>query len=179
MRKTKVIVVLTLTVVMLTAMAGQVVGWGGSIEAADSSGVTTYVFVEGEDVYATFVGNGGMVDIYLTEDAGWTEGDDIVGTKNIVKTFSNVVCSSDTANPSLLLVGTVASGDIPFPGTYDLAMDGNRDGTYHATDDAVCNVPIGCKAFTTEVPEFATIAIPVAAILGLVLFFNHRKRKKE
>ncbi|MCK4542895.1 MAG: PEF-CTERM sorting domain-containing protein [Spirochaetales bacterium] len=31
----------------------------------------------------------------------------------------------------------------------------------------------------TNVPEFATIAIPVAAILGLVLFFNHRKRKKE
>ena len=32
---------------------------------------------------------------------------------------------------------------------------------------------------TTAIPEFATIAIPVAAILGLVLFFNHRKRRKE
>jgi hypothetical protein len=30
-----------------------------------------------------------------------------------------------------------------------------------------------------NIPEFATIAIPVAAILGLVLFFNHRKHKKE
>jgi len=29
------------------------------------------------------------------------------------------------------------------------------------------------------IPEFATIAIPVAAILGLLFFFNHRKRKKE
>jgi len=28
-----------------------------------------------------------------------------------------------------------------------------------------------------EMPEFATIAIPVAAILGLLFFFNHRKRK--
>jgi hypothetical protein len=178
MTKTKVMVVLTLTVVMLTAMAGQVVGWGGSIEAADSSGVTTYVFVEGEDVYATFVGNGGVVNIYLTDDAEWTEGDDIVG-KNIVKTFSDVVCSSNTANPSLLLVGTVASGDIPFPGTYDLAMDGNQDGKYHATDDAVCNVPIGCHAFETKVPEFSTIALPVVSILGLLLFFNRRKHKKE
>ena len=29
------------------------------------------------------------------------------------------------------------------------------------------------------IPEFTTIAIPVAGILGLVLFFNHRKHKKE
>ena len=31
----------------------------------------------------------------------------------------------------------------------------------------------------TTVPEFSTIAIPVAAILGLLFFFNHRKRKKS
>ena len=30
----------------------------------------------------------------------------------------------------------------------------------------------------TTVPEFATIAIPVAAILGLLFFFNHRKHRK-
>ncbi len=30
----------------------------------------------------------------------------------------------------------------------------------------------------THVPEFSTIAIPVAAILGLLFFFNHRKRRK-
>lgn len=28
------------------------------------------------------------------------------------------------------------------------------------------------------IPEFTTIAIPVAAILGILLFFNHRRRKK-
>jgi len=30
-----------------------------------------------------------------------------------------------------------------------------------------------------NVPEFTTIAIPVAAILGLLFFYNHRKRKEE
>ena len=30
----------------------------------------------------------------------------------------------------------------------------------------------------TTVPEFTTIAIPVAAILGLLFLFNHRKRRK-
>ena len=32
---------------------------------------------------------------------------------------------------------------------------------------------------TYNVPEFATIAIPVASILGLLFFFNHRKRRKN
>ena len=32
---------------------------------------------------------------------------------------------------------------------------------------------------TYYVPEFTTIAIPVATILGLLFFFNHRKRRKD
>ena len=32
---------------------------------------------------------------------------------------------------------------------------------------------------TVETPEFATIAIPVASILGLLFLFNHRKSRKE
>lgn len=31
---------------------------------------------------------------------------------------------------------------------------------------------------THQVPEFTTIAIPVAAIIGLLFFFNHRKHRK-
>ena len=30
-----------------------------------------------------------------------------------------------------------------------------------------------------QIPEFSTIAIPIASILGLLFFFNHRKRRKE
>lgn len=30
-----------------------------------------------------------------------------------------------------------------------------------------------------SIPEFATIAVPVAAVIGLLFFFNHRKHKKE
>jgi hypothetical protein len=32
---------------------------------------------------------------------------------------------------------------------------------------------------TPGIPEFTTIAIPVASILGLLFFFNHRKRRIE
>jgi len=32
---------------------------------------------------------------------------------------------------------------------------------------------------TSDIPEFSTIAIPVAMILGLLFFFNHRKKRGE
>ena len=35
--------------------------------------------------------------------------------------------------------------------------------------------PLAC----TPIPEFSTIAIPIASILGLLFFFNHRKRREE
>jgi hypothetical protein len=31
----------------------------------------------------------------------------------------------------------------------------------------------------TEIPEFSTIAIPVAGVLGLMFFFNYRKRRRD
>ncbi|NQE44471.1 hypothetical protein C5S31_00430 [ANME-1 cluster archaeon GoMg2] len=37
----------------------------------------------------------------------------------------------------------------------------------------------GSHDVTYNVPEFSTIAIPVAAIFGLLFFFNRRKRRKE
>lgn len=30
-----------------------------------------------------------------------------------------------------------------------------------------------------EIPEYPTISIPVVGILGLLFFFNYRKRRKE
>ena len=35
--------------------------------------------------------------------------------------------------------------------------------------------PVACN----PIPEFSTIAIPIASILGLLFFFNHRRHRKE
>lgn len=47
--------------------------------------------------------------------------------------------------------------------------------------DITTNKP--CDEYTCEgeecIPEFSTIAIPVASILGLLFYFNYRKRKRE
>jgi hypothetical protein len=45
------------------------------------------------------------------------------------------------------------------------------------TQADVLNGPLA--AVCTEIPEFSTIALPVASILGLLFLFNQRKRRKE
>ena len=38
--------------------------------------------------------------------------------------------------------------------------------------------PVACRC-SDPIPEFSTIAIPIASILGLLFFFNHRKRREK
>lgn len=63
--------------------------------------------------------------------------------------------------------------------TYEYELgSGSGDYTIDAKDNDLEAEQIG---FTNapHMPEFASIAIPVAAIIGLFLFFNYRKRKEE
>ncbi|KAF5437942.1 hypothetical protein C5S35_01475 [Candidatus Methanophagaceae archaeon] len=55
-------------------------------------------------------------------------------------------------------VGLKASGDV-------------YNGSYISGPKPLCGDP--------SIPEFSTIAIPVAMILGLLFFFNHRKKRGE
>ena len=50
---------------------------------------------------------------------------------------------------------------------------------YAENDDTDVKTAYSHDGGITHVPEFSTIAIPVAAILGLLFFFNHRKRRKN
>ena len=79
------------------------------------------------------------------------------------------------------------------PGTYDLILDLNVSGTenYYVWTD-IDNPGYGSENITDPIwtiyvtgddpepiPEFSTIAIPVAAILGLLFLYNYRKRRRE
>ena len=55
----------------------------------------------------------------------------------------------------------------------NLTKEVGKSGNVHSFLVASGEEPI------TTVPEFTTIAIPVVAILGLLFFFNHRKRRKN
>ncbi|MCK4733858.1 MAG: PEF-CTERM sorting domain-containing protein [Methanophagales archaeon] len=185
MKKAKVITALALTVVMLAAMTGLTLAWGGQIGATDSGGTTKTLFIEGDEVYATgaVINPVTYVNVYVTEDEEWTDGDDIT-TKSVLITLTDVTPAQIA---STIYLGDVSNdgepSDIPFPGAYDIMVDVDQDGVYDPVEDGVedfvNDAPFGCKAFTTEVPEFATIALPVVSVLGLLLFFNRRKHKKE
>jgi len=67
-----------------------------------------------------------------------------------------------TASVEIILSGQYGTTNVDYAiKAGDLVRDGTVFGPSH-------EVPI---------PEFTTIAIPVAAILGLLFFFNHRKRR--
>ena len=60
-------------------------------------------------------------------------------------------------------------------------FESNGGVEYLIKADGICTTgedlygPSAC----TPIPEFSTIAIPIASILGLLFFFNHRKRREE
>jgi hypothetical protein len=57
------------------------------------------------------------------------------------------------------------------------------NGTWVGPNACTLGTTTGCEGLYCQagacIPEFSTIAIPVASILGLLFFFNYRKRKRE
>lgn len=55
----------------------------------------------------------------------------------------------------------------------DGRSDENHDGKYDGKDDKDCHTepPIN------GIPEFPTVALPIAAVIGLVFFFQNKKKK--
>jgi len=89
-------------------------------------------------------------------------------------------------------VGPLAGA--PYPWTQDAASDETLLVTFRATASAVQDETYQIQvtdlasgnSFTasavvaaTAIPEFPTVALPVAAAIGLVFFFQHKKRKEE
>jgi hypothetical protein len=144
---------------------------GPTVESANIGGTPQNIFQIGDRVYAIGSGYAGSTtyNLHVVDDTIWSNG----------MAIPTCVAGTET------LVTTDVSGDIPVgtmiwnscvQGKYDIVVDVNGNGDYDAGIDALdSNVDVGFEA----VPEFSTIAIPVASILGLLFFFNHRKRKRE
>jgi len=177
MRKAKVITALALTTVMLVVMAGLAAAANVHItddpiiNPLDGTTVTNtttvtynidynshgsphtrYISVEtsNSNLYARIIGNG--------VDTGWTNNARVGGT---------YTATSPNDYTFTLSVKGTEGGQVT---VYDNA--GNSFSFSAGWDFAACTRRV-------EIPEFATIAIPVATILGLVLFYNHRKRREE
>jgi len=66
--------------------------------------------------------------------------------------------------------------------TYRMYIDGTQVAEQYIDDwtyDGWWWVTHWSYRWDYQIPEFATIAIPAVAVLGLFLFYSHRKRKEE
>ena len=140
------------------------------VAACDHSGSVKDMFDTSEDVYSkgyTGVAND-WVNIYVVENDAWDWGSAI----------------PPDVSDGVETVQTDGSGNIPLSkiwvaptsvGEYDVIVDVNQDGTLDSSDLIDDELKVGFET----IPEFTTIAIPVATVLGLLFFFNYRKRRKE
>jgi hypothetical protein len=102
------------------------------------------------------------VELNKDEDPGWDYGD-FDGVHGIKIDYE--VDKGETATVKIVLSGCYFTANVQ----YGIKADGPtfpiQYGTVYGPDHTV-------------IPEFSTIAIPVTAILGLLFFFNRRKRRK-
>jgi len=53
--------------------------------------------------------------------------------------------------------------------------DENHNGNYNENGDKDCHT----EPPVNGIPEFPTVALPIAAVIGLVFFFQHKKKKEQ
>ena len=179
MRKANVITALVLTVVMIAAMTGIAAAENMGISAPSPSEVTpggpaiSYTitmddFIDTSNahtIYATVV-SGTATDLQFQFEWGASSSGWLDSGSTHVWTWGPPSSDPDTLTLNVKAVATPTDS----VGTTYIFKVYDSDGAY---DDAHATTK------STSIPEFATIAIPVASILGLLFFFNHRKHKEE
>lgn len=144
-----------------------------TIESSDAIGgkKDTFNVNEAVYVYGSDYDCATTYDLYVVLDTTWTDGMTIPtrvsGTADIV----NSDISGDIPVGTLIWASSVV-------GKYDIVVDVNGNGYYDEGIDALDDMDVGDAGLET-IPEFSTIAIPVASILGLMFFFNYHKRRRE
>ena len=80
---------------------------------------------------------------------------------------------TDNSDPDFVTLEIKAVGDPPTGINYGIRVEDEWTSPAGGVDFGACTI------YGESIPEFTTIAIPVASILGLLFYFNHRKHRKE
>ena len=172
----KTVVVLLVLAASLSCIIGNASAFGYGVISADASGNDKDAFEVGETVYAVTLFGSAVettAHVYIVEDQEeWTLNDPLTDvTGDSVDSYETV-----TAVGNCLITTAIWIPEDSDVGNYDIVLDSNCDGILNGNDRIDSQFGVG---FSVDIPEFATIAMPVGAILGLLFFFNHRKHKKE
>jgi hypothetical protein len=136
------------------------------VVSSDDTGTERNTFDLPQDVYC-YAGNipAGAVDIYVVANQDvWNDGDELADVSGGYETETTETDGS-IANTKIWSA-TLTEGD------YDIVVDTNRNGKWNTGEPIDSEVDVGLSA----VLEFTTIAIPVAAVLGLVFLMSRRSR---
>jgi len=188
LKKAKVITALALTVVMLVVMTGLAAADDEYIVPSDSypkiniDHTPTTVTLSISDFRPGWTA-GQIHTISATTTAATNGG----ATTDLEYMFTHGTTNSswlnsgatwnwtDTSDPDTvtLQIRVKPAATPPVGAMYDIRL--NDQWT-----DANGNVDLGAiTIFGSAIPEFVTIALPALSILGLFLFYSHRKRKEE
>ena len=113
--------------------------------------------------------------------AGALQGAQVSATCNGVKVGPTTSWGTGYYELNLSTTGCVVGDTVDVVATYS-GHTGSASGAISGTGDpdgSILTVNVAVVCVDIPIPEFATIAIPAAGILGLLFFFNHRKHKKE
>jgi len=185
-----------IALLVIALSVGMVAAADPKIDASDADGFDREEFNIGETVYAEGdverTGDPGAARIYVVLDdthRTWSYGEDIAANADRVLFYLSDVDPADVDKDQNgpLAVGLVVDKalddlvgmEIAAHYEYDIIWDGNGNGIYEPQDsnhqDGIdCMDHTGCRGFAA-VPEFATIAIPAIALLGLVLYMRRKK----
>ncbi|MEA3281475.1 MAG: hypothetical protein U9Q68_02785 [Euryarchaeota archaeon] len=176
MNTTKLIGTSMLALLIVAISVGMAAAVEPDIQACQQNGDLKQEFLDAEDVYVTGSGTGDdVVDVYVMKNKDtWTKSDTV-----LLNSYSEYVfkITATIQSDGTGFTGTDApaqklwGGDSTVPGTYDIIMDVGQDGYFNGNDDCQNGLDIGFHV----VPEFATIAIPMIALLGLVLYMRRKK----
>jgi len=185
MAKAKVIMALALTVVMLVVMTGlaaaepdpaemdvepnefQLTPGGDNVTV--SARVHTIYDPTEQRTFTAEVLNGGAttgnpsdITFYIQDEFGNWSGP---STSSLTHSYTPGAGNEDVNLTVYVKAAAGTEGNV-----YEIKFTDVQSGN---SDKATATV------YGNAIPEFTTIAIPVAAILGLLFFYNHRKRKEE
>ena len=139
------------------------------VVSSDYTGKERNTFELTEDVYC-YAGNipAGDVRIYVVANKDvWTDGDGLTDVSGGNETRTTE--SDGSIATTKIWSATLTQGD------YDIVVDTNQNGEWNTGEPIDSEVDVGLSA----VPEFTTIAIPVAAVLGLVFLMSRRSRRSR
>jgi len=85
-------------------------------------------------------------------------------------TFTMSAPNTNSANHKAVTGFFVPNGGLTASATFNVQSLGQ------GSNEAILTISHGCSG-GTQIPEFPTVALPIAAVIGLVFFFQHRKKK--